>query len=354
MRKIIFVLSLFVGFLGNAQQLLEVLKPNTNISDKKCANVISQLNFTPSDKCLELVCDRNYGDGEHDFIYCAVEGPNKRIWLNHNLGAEYTNIHSSAFNPQAIPINENDYKAFGSSFQMGRKADGHELVIYSTIGERVYVNRKYPTTTTKQDVFNSNNSYVDLLPEYPRSGSLPTPRWHHNGDTKDLWENQNLNNPCPIGYRLPNYNEMQSLVQFSSDIEGDLRGIIKIKKLTILLPPFTDERKNKIAVSPNANEIILNRTLWVGQLGNPSSHNNPLLYDSHLFEWFPTGSYVNPYWDTLTKDRLGILSNTGIGSNYFTGWQPEPLDGADPWRFIYRMSSYSTTIFGNGVRCIKE
>lgn len=52
-------LLLLGGISANAQHLLEALDaPNTN------------------SKCIERVKDRNYGDGDHNFIYCAVQGPN--------------------------------------------------------------------------------------------------------------------------------------------------------------------------------------------------------------------------------------------------------------------------------------
>lgn len=95
--------------------------------------------FTPSEKCLELVKDKHYGDGVHNFIYCAVKGPDGKIWLNNNLGAEYANENSPYFDPTKQAETPTDTKAFGSLFQYARDADGHELVkwIDSTRGELV-------------------------------------------------------------------------------------------------------------------------------------------------------------------------------------------------------------------------
>ena len=82
----------------------------------------------PTDKCLALVKDKHYGDGEHNFIYCEIEGPDGKRWLNNNLGADYANERSSVFNPKQQAQKPDDYHAYGSLFQFGRDSDGHELV----------------------------------------------------------------------------------------------------------------------------------------------------------------------------------------------------------------------------------
>lgn len=184
-----------------AQLLLEAL----DAPDKqKCTPPVN--NFTPSDRCLELVCDRNYGDGDHDFVYCAVQGPNGKKWLNHNLGAEYAKVSSSHYNPQAQPADYNDWKAFGSLFQEGRKADGHELVEYKIINgkDSWYVERKYPVTETKQNPISTNQSYIWT----EKDVSWMTDR----NNIHNLWTNEMLNNPCPNGYRVMN--------------EADIKGIL--------------------------------------------------------------------------------------------------------------------------------
>lgn len=179
--------------------------------------------FTPSEKCLERVYDKHYGDGDHNFIYCAVMGPNGKKWLNLNLGAEYAREGSPHFNPEVMPTEYEDWKAFGSLFQEGRKADGHELVTYyhrqvkpdivSDLGpdfgftstqDYWYVYRKKPVTDIKQDVFNSNHSFVFT------NHALTGEDWATtNEHDYNLWTGEMFNNPCPDGYRVMNMSDLK-------------------------------------------------------------------------------------------------------------------------------------------------
>ncbi|MGV4470712.1 hypothetical protein ACQ1PY_10240, partial [Ornithobacterium rhinotracheale] len=79
---------------------------------------------------------------EHEFIYVPIEGPDGRTWLNNNLGADYANVNSPHFNPTQQATSKTDYKAYGSMFQWGREANGHELVDWtsSTSGRVVHSN----------------------------------------------------------------------------------------------------------------------------------------------------------------------------------------------------------------------
>lgn len=201
--------SVFMGSYAKGQLLLEALDaPDLN------------------PKCVEYVKDRNYGDGDHNFIYCAVLGPNGKKWLKHNLGAEYTKEGSEYFNPEAEPVDFNDWRAFGSLFQDGRKADGHELVDYYAhsikpnplieeyfnkvpnaspymdFREFWYVTRKKPITNQKQDPLNSNSSFV-----------FTDQDWMTNRNSEeDLWDGRMLNNPCPTGYRIMKDADVRELL----------------------------------------------------------------------------------------------------------------------------------------------
>lgn len=176
-------------------------------------------NFTPSERCLELVYDKHYGDGDHDFIYCAVRSYNGRKWLTLNLGAEYAKESSPHFKPDANIIDNQDWKAFGSLFQEGRKADGHELVTYSVrdiattspqllnsgySGNYWYAERKYPVTEIKQDPLNSNQSFVFVS---------QLERWMTDrSNEENLWAGDKLNNPCPNGYRIMDSDDLRNIL----------------------------------------------------------------------------------------------------------------------------------------------
>lgn len=83
------------------------------------------------------VPDQNYtgtirNDGQHRFLYKVVLGPGSDHWLQTNLGANYNKVGDPDFNPEAAATSIDDYKAFGSLFQVGRNSDGHELINWTS------------------------------------------------------------------------------------------------------------------------------------------------------------------------------------------------------------------------------
>lgn len=93
----------------------------------------------------------------HKFIYVPVSVykgtiantgmPYEKIWLNNNLGAEYsdTNNPRGNFNPTQDPKTFDDFRAYGSLFRWGRDSDGHELINWtsSTSGTWAYPSAGY-------------------------------------------------------------------------------------------------------------------------------------------------------------------------------------------------------------------
>lgn len=140
--------------------------------------------------------DRNFGNGTHDFLYLPVADANGRIWLNHNLGAHYTDINHNAFNLAQEPTNISDRNAFGSHVQWGRYTDGHELINWSAPS---HVN-PILSSTASSITPNSNRYY------YGSSAN-----WY-SGTNNTLWQGVNgKNNPCPIGFRLPSEAEINAM-----------------------------------------------------------------------------------------------------------------------------------------------
>ncbi|MGV4517675.1 FISUMP domain-containing protein, partial [Ornithobacterium rhinotracheale] len=115
------------------------------------------------------------GKLEHQFIYIPITGPDGRTWLNNNLGAEYARVGSQYFNPVQQATSKTDWKAYGSLFQWGREANGHELVDW--------------TSSTSGRVVHSNLSWSSDM-----SSSLTT---YHD--------------PCPNGYHTPTEQELRNL-----------------------------------------------------------------------------------------------------------------------------------------------
>jgi uncharacterized protein (TIGR02145 family) len=134
------------------------------------------------------VTDNSGKADTHKFVYLPVTNPiTGRTWLNNNLGAEYARIASSDFTPTQPAKTYNDYKAYGSLFQGGRKADGHELMNWTSATVGTGVNA---TSAVKEDNPTS-------------SGFITNIKWREN-PKNTLWVSESgLNNVCPEGYRLP-------------------------------------------------------------------------------------------------------------------------------------------------------
>ncbi|MDY3317124.1 hypothetical protein PG630_07375 [Riemerella anatipestifer] len=128
-------------------------------------------------KAIGGVPDKKFGvqtNGrlEHQFVYIPIMGSDGRTWLNNNLGADYANLNSPAFNPVKQATSLTDKNAYGSHFQWGRDADGHELVTY-------------PTATTGNRV----------NPSIPLYGNAQL---------------HTFTNPCPDGYHVPTKAEWEA------------------------------------------------------------------------------------------------------------------------------------------------
>jgi len=134
------------------------------------------------------------GSLEHQFLYMPVTNPiTGRTWLNNNLGAEYadTNNPNGNFNLSQQATASTDPLAYGSLFQWGRKADGHELINWTDGSTGT---GKYNTTSTLAND-PANSLFITV------SGSPYD--WRVDQDNT-LWAAESsTNNVCPVGYRLP-------------------------------------------------------------------------------------------------------------------------------------------------------
>jgi uncharacterized protein (TIGR02145 family) len=123
-------------------------------------------------------------------FYVPVSGLDGKTWLNNNLGANYANTTNGAFNPAAQASSSTDANAYGSLFQWGRGADGHEF--------RTSANTAGPIATP----WTSINFITNLT--NPKDWRTP--------QDNNLWQGvSGTNNPCPIGYRLPTETELNNL-----------------------------------------------------------------------------------------------------------------------------------------------
>lgn len=145
--------------------------------------------------------DRNFSNPNHKFVYLPILAADGNTWLNNNLGADYSNINNPSFDLSQQAIAYNDYHAYGSLFQWGRLADGHELIQFTSSTSGTGGNIITATTTPLDVPGHSNfiNAYLGTLD------------WHVP-ENPNLWQGlSGINNPCPIGYRLPTETEIVNL-----------------------------------------------------------------------------------------------------------------------------------------------
>ena len=137
--------------------------------------------FNTSLKCLEVYngiqwnCEipKNPSD-----VYNTSTG---KIWMDRNLGASQAATSSTDFN------------AYGSLFQWGRAADGHQII-----------NRTNATTSSAVNGTTIGPYNGDTAPNALFITVANSPYDWRSGQNASLWQGVNgTNNPCPSGYRVP-------------------------------------------------------------------------------------------------------------------------------------------------------
>jgi hypothetical protein len=119
-------------------------------------------------------------------VFCAsgptlvvdVTSPTGKTWMDRNLGA--TQVAASS----------TDAAAYGDLYQWGRGNDGHQC-------------RTSATTTTLSSSDQPGNGNFILSPNAPNDWRSP--------QNDNLWQGVNgVNNPCPSGYRIATYTELNN------------------------------------------------------------------------------------------------------------------------------------------------
>lgn len=153
---------------------------------------------------------------EHNFIYLPMKGADGKIWLNHNLGAEYTDANNPRgnFDPAKKPDSREDYLAFGSFFQWQRIADGHELMSWTS---KTTGTASLTTNTQASSWTNAGtNKFITTLP-----GNFWVVNTIATAGPHNLWQAGGSNNPCPDGFHVPTKNEFQSWINRLGSPTGD-------------------------------------------------------------------------------------------------------------------------------------
>ena len=169
--------------------------------------------FNTSLKCLEVYngiqwnCEipKNPSD-----VYNTSTG---KIWMDRNLGASQAATSSTDFN------------AYGSLFQWGRAADGHQII-----------NRTNATTSSAVNGTTIGPYNGDTAPNALFITVANSPYDWRSGQNASLWQGVNgTNNPCPSGYRVPteaewsaelaSWTSNNALGAFASPLKLTLAGL---------------------------------------------------------------------------------------------------------------------------------
>lgn len=111
----------------------------------------------------------------------------QRIWLDRNLGAS------------RVGLNAADCQAYGSLYQWGRSADGHQLIAWSNAFTGSGMNGIASETMTAGRP--GQPMFVKSL-NFPWDWCMP--------QNKMLWQGEKgVNNPCPAGFRIPTEAELE-------------------------------------------------------------------------------------------------------------------------------------------------
>jgi uncharacterized protein (TIGR02145 family) len=139
-----------------------------------------------------------------------------QIWMDRNLGASQ------------VATSSTDFNGYGSLFQWGRAADGHQLINWTSSGSGGGVNG---TTTTLSDTNTPTTSQYIVTQGTSGPGGIVNSNDWRSGHNNNLWQGANgINNPCPWGYRLPTETEWEAERQSwtSNDANGAFASPLKL------------------------------------------------------------------------------------------------------------------------------
>ena len=262
---------------------------------------------------------------DHQFIYVPVKDPVNTtnrgyIWLNNNLGAEYTRVGSSVFDPGQQAKAHNDHNAFGSLFQWGRPADGHELVTYTnaTTWQFKYGFTTQPTTTyppqptenrTVIPVITTESNGVDTTPMWFTGTSAPT------GFPVTIGDDDNA--VCPKGFKVPDGYYLNYIIK-------NIKSFDRIKEFFVRLPSNRFNNTDNTDLYPNGNGYYSYAPkLWSYHSNN--SRNQYISGGKVTEKFVMVGATTDYLWDSAVqkwrydKYSSNDIENTSYGYINYLG-----------------------------------
>jgi len=172
------------------------------------------------------------------FIPTATSATGK-IWMDRNLGATRAAISST------------DASSTGDLYQWGRASDGHQ------ISNSQLTTTKFSSSTTNSNKFASGESMYDWLVT----------------SNPNLWQGVNgVNNPCPVGFRIPTKQEWtdEYATWSSQDATGAFASALKLPNVNKFRNfagggyiPTTYYWSSSISLTPNARVLQKSYTLYM-------------------------------------------------------------------------------------------
>lgn len=203
---------------GDQEHLVRLLTPSSEYDIATIPATVGDIRFQVKLVGTGGVKDKQYeANNGHKYMYVPVQAADGSIWLNNNLGAEYSNRENEAdYNPAQQATSITDHKAYGNMFQWGRPADGHEIMVWSssTVGR---VREGHPAWYGKFDL----SKYSTFTENCPMGWHTPTKIeqqsiWEAMGNTGNrVWNDPFLKLP-PTGYIDP----IKSAYAFYAGVAG--------------------------------------------------------------------------------------------------------------------------------------
>jgi len=155
------------------------------------------------------------GPRDNRTIVKEVKSKTGRIWMDRNLGAGYGPILTggAGYGLQG-----------GDLYQWGRGADGHQLMNWAAYDKVNPMDTSRTTIKSTTDIPGHSKFIVSFI-SMPVTNKEVYFDWRETINN-NLWQGVNgINNPCPLGFRLPTWNEWQEELKVWGPNDGSILDV---------------------------------------------------------------------------------------------------------------------------------